>query len=44
MDEFGVAFGKGLVSPEKFKAYLRKFAGYIFGEGSDKYGSNYGKE
>ena len=34
VDEFGVAFGKGLVSAEEFKAYLDKFAGYIFNEGS----------
>lgn len=35
VDEFGVAFSKGLVSAEEFKAYLDKFAGYIFNEGSD---------
>ncbi len=34
--EFGVAFGKGLVSPEEFKAYLGKFAGYFFDEGGGK--------
>ena len=43
-DECSVAFGKGLARCENFRAYIAKFAGYFFDEGSNNDGSNYSTE